>query len=103
MSDLSAVIGYILLGLVEFAVGFVPIIVAFVRKNENKMQILKADAIAVFGLGLIGTIFSSVCDAFALGSEVWVFVVVIIIEVIRLAAWVYLLIMAIKDKELPIF
>lgn len=103
LGSASVNIGYILLGLFILAVGFLPVFIAMYKKNQNAEQLYKATPIAILGMGVIGLVLSLVFNAIHVSQEVWAFVILILVEVIRLAAWVYLMIMAVKDKDLPIF
>ena len=99
----SVTIGYAILGLAIIAVGFIPSFIAAYKKNNNSTQIYKANPIVILGLGVIGLGLSLVFQLTEHNTEVWALVILLVIEAIRVAAWIYLIIMAAKDKELPIF
>lgn len=99
----TAIIGYVILGLALTAAGFIPSFVAMYKKNSNASQLYKCNAIAVLGLGAVGLVLSLIFGVPESGKGVWLLVVLIVIEVLRLAAWAYLMYMAIKDNDLPIF
>lgn len=103
MTDVTKVAGYIILGLVEIFIGFLPVFIAKYKENNNMMQIFKADIIVVLGFGILGTALSLIFQATKLNNEVWAFVILMVIEAVRLACWIYLMVMTVKDKELPIF
>ncbi|MBQ6380420.1 MAG: hypothetical protein IJJ41_02310 [Clostridia bacterium] len=103
MNQSSPVIGYILLGLVSIALGFLPVFIAMYKKNSNASQLYKATPIVVLGLGAVGLALSLLFQNIGVAREVWALIILIVVEVIRLAAWLYLVIMAVKDKDLPIF
>ena len=103
MGNASATIGYVLLGLVLLAVGFIPVLIAAYKQNVNADQIYKATPIAILGLGAVGLALSILFQSLEVNTEVWALIILIVIEVLRLAVWIYLMYMAIKDKDLPIF
>ena len=103
MNQASATIGYIILGLAINAIGFLPVFIAMYKKNQNATQIYKATPIAILGLGVLGLGLSLVFQMTEVNTEVWALVIILLIEAVRVAAWIYLLIMAAKDKDLPIF
>ena len=103
MNTASQTIGYVLLGFAILAIGFLPVYIAAYKKNVNASQIYKATPIAILGLGAVGLVLSIIFQSAQVNTEVRALIILIVIEVIRLAAWIYLTIMAVKDKDLPIF
>ena len=103
MEAFSSTAGIIILGLVAIVAGFIPTYLALYKKNSNTEGIIKLNAIAVLGIGILGMALSFIFQAAGVSDKVWALVILIVLELIRLAAWVYLLILAIKDNETPIF
>ena len=103
MDAFSNTAGIIILGLVAMLAGFIPTYLALYKKNSNTMGILKLNAIAILGIGILGMVLGFIFQAAGISDKVWALIILIVLEVIRLAAWVYLLILAIKDNETPIF
>ena len=103
MNNTSQTIGFVILGLAIIAAGFIPTFIAMYKKNKNSEQIYKANPIAILGLGFIGLGLSLIFQKIEVNTEVWALVILLVIEAIRIAAWIYLIIMAVKDKDLPIF
>ena len=103
MTNAYSTIGYILLGLVVLAIGFIPVYIAAYKKNVNADQIYKATPIAILGLGVIGLALSLLFQNLKVNNEVWALIILIVVELIRLVVWIYLLIKAVKDEDLPIF
>jgi hypothetical protein len=103
METTSVTIGYIILGFAIIALGFLPVFIAMYKKNVNASQIYKATPLAILGLGAVGLGLSLLFQALEVNREVWALVILLVIEAIRVAIWIYLIIMAVKDKDLPIF
>lgn len=103
MNQVYVTVGYSILGLAIIAAGFVPTFIAMYKKNKNSSQIFKANPIAILGLGALGLALSLIFQAAEVNREIWALVVLLVIEAIRVVIWIYLIIMAAKDKELPIF
>ena len=103
MNQASVTIGYLLFGLLIIAVGFLPVFIALYKKNQNAPQLYKATPLAILGLGALGLGLSLLFESLEVNREVWAFIILIAVEVIRLAIWVYLMIKAVKDTDLPIF
>lgn len=103
MNNSSQTIGFIILGLAIIGAGFIPTFIAMYKKNSNADQIYKANPIAILGLGVLGLGLSLIFQLTEVNTEVWALVILLVIEAIRVAAWIYLIIMAVKDKDLPIF
>ena len=103
MTNAYSTIGYVLLGLLVLAIGFIPVYIAAYKSNENAEQIYKATPIAILGLGIVGLGLSILFQSLKVNTEVWALIILIVVEVVRLAAWIYLMIKAVKDEELPIF
>ena len=101
--DTTVTIGYAILGLAIIAAGFIPSFIAAYKKNTNATQIYKANPIAILGLGALGLGLSLLFQMLEVNREVWALVILLVIEAVRVALWVYLIIMAAKDKELPVF
>ena len=62
----------------------------------------KTNAIAILVPGIIGLAISLIFQPTA-QNALWAFIVLIVLEAARLAAWVYLMFMSVKDKRLPVF
>lgn len=103
MNTFSSTAGIIILGLVTVAAGFIPTYLALYKKNSNADSVIKFNAVSVLGIGIIGMALSFIFQAAGVSDKVWALIILIVLEVIRLAAWIYLLIMAIKDDDLFIF
>ena len=103
MENASVSIGYVLFGLLIIVLGFLPVFIAAYKKNVNASQIYKATPIAILGLGAIGLALSILFQSIEVNTEVWALVILLAVEAIRVAIWIYLIIMAVKDKDLPIF
>ena len=101
--EFSAVLGYGILGLAIIAAGFIPSFIALYKKNSNASQIFKLNPIVILGLGVIGLGLSLLFQILEVNREIWALVILLVIEALRLAIWVYLIIMAVKDRELPLF
>lgn len=103
MTNVSNIAGIIILGLVVILAGFIPTYLAFYKKNNNAWSVLKFNAVSALGFGVLGMALSLIFQATGTSDQVWALIILIIIELVRLAAWIYLLIMSIKDKDLFIF
>lgn len=103
MDSFSNTAGIIILGLALMLAGFIPTYMAFYKKNENAYSVLKFNVASVLGIGIIGMALGMIFQSAGVSDKVWALVILIVIEVIRLAAWIYLLIKTVKDEDLFIF
>ena len=103
MTNFASMAGITILGLVVILAGFIPTYLAFYKKNNNAWSVLKFNAVSVLGLGVLGMVLSLIFQAAGVSDKVWALIILIIIELVRLAAWIYLLIKTVKDEDLFIF
>ncbi len=96
----SVMIGYGILGLAITAAGFIPSLLAMYKKNNNASKIYQFNAIGILVPGIIGLVLSLVFGVPNTQNSVWLLVVLIVLEVLRLAIWGYLMYLVIKDKEI---
>ena len=103
MDAFSNTAGIIVLGFVAIAAGFIPTYMAFYKKNANADSVLKFNAVSVLGIGIIGMALGLIFQSAGVSDKVWALIILIIIELVRLVAWIYLLIKTVKDEDLFIF
>lgn len=103
MDAFSSTAGIIILGLVLIVAGFIPTFIALYKKNSNTESLIKFNATSILGIGVTGMALGLIFQSAGVSDKVWALIILIVIELVRLAAWIYLLIMAIKDDDLFIF
>ena len=97
-AGIVAILGILVGAVIGIVVFFIPTVIAFIRGNCNKSQILKYQ-IAVIVLSIIVGIVSFLVGLLvgflsALISAVW--------GLVSLVAWIYFLICAVKDSDITI-
>ena len=103
MDAFSSTAGIIILGLVLIVAGFIPTFIALYKKNSNTESLIKFNATSILGIGVTGMALGLIFQSAGVSDKVWALIILIVIELVRLATWIYLLIMAIKDDDLFIF
>ena len=96
-------VGSFSFGIIGLCISFLPIIIAVLRKNVYRRQVIIYQVILIglefcFSLvtGLLGFAFQSmvIVGIFGIISAIW--------SIFSLVAWIYILIHAIKDREMTI-